>query len=127
MYSVFSNLINLNGSGGKKDAFPLTEQGQQFVEVSDVPNTSRRNNFIDSDVICFGFDYRKNAFFLALDQKFFVVFGTYQFLVADSLLDNSGKIKKQGRIHGYQSCVRVGRGNISGHQTIWAGAVTSKK
>ena len=35
--------------------------------------------------------------------------------------------KKQGRIHGYRSRVRVGRAHIEGHQTIWAGAVRSKK
>ena len=32
----------------------------------------------------------------------------------------------QGRTHGYRSRVRVGRGHISGHQTIWAGAGRSK-
>ena len=30
---------------------------------------------------------------------------------------------KQGRIHGYPSCVRVGRGCFWGHPIIWAGAV----
>ena len=34
---------------------------------------------------------------------------------------------KQGRIHGYQSRVRVDRGHIEGHQIIWTGAVRSKK
>ena len=34
---------------------------------------------------------------------------------------------KQGRIHGYPSRVRVGRGHNWVHQTIWAGAVRSKK
>ena len=33
---------------------------------------------------------------------------------------------EQGRIHGYRSRVRVGRGHIWGHQTIWAGAVRSE-
>ena len=33
---------------------------------------------------------------------------------------------KQGRIHGYRSRVQVGRGQIWGHQTIWAGAVRSE-
>ena len=37
------------------------------------------------------------------------------------------KLMEQGRIHGYQSRVRVGRGHIRGHQTIWAGALRSKK
>ena len=37
------------------------------------------------------------------------------------------RVWKQGRIHGYRSRVRVGRGHIWGHQTIWAGAVRSKK
>ena len=36
-------------------------------------------------------------------------------------------IKEQGQIHGYRSCMRVGRGHIWGHQIIWAGAVRSKK
>ena len=31
--------------------------------------------------------------------------------------------KEQGRIHGYHSRVRVGRGRYWGHQIIWAGAV----
>ena len=35
-------------------------------------------------------------------------------------------MSEQGRIHGYRSRVRVGRGHIWGHQTIWAGAVRSK-
>ena len=35
---------------------------------------------------------------------------------------------KQGRIHGYPSRVRVGRGSAGdGHQSIWAGAEGSKK
>ena len=34
--------------------------------------------------------------------------------------------KKQGRIHGYPSRVRVGRGCIWGHSIIWAGAVRPK-
>ena len=33
---------------------------------------------------------------------------------------------KQGRIHGYPSRVRVGRGHIWGHLVIWAGAVRPK-
>ena len=33
---------------------------------------------------------------------------------------------KQGRIHGYPSCVRVGRGCIWGHLITWAGAVRPK-
>ena len=34
---------------------------------------------------------------------------------------------KQGRIHGYPSCVRVGRGSDEkGHLGSWPGAVTSK-
>ena len=35
-------------------------------------------------------------------------------------------LTEQGRIHGYRSRVRVGRGHIWGHRTIWAGAVRSK-
>ena len=35
--------------------------------------------------------------------------------------------KEQGRIHGFPSRVRVGRGHIWGHQSFWAGAVRSKK
>ena len=34
--------------------------------------------------------------------------------------------RKQGRIHGYPSCVRVGSGHIGGHLIIWAGAVRPK-
>ena len=35
--------------------------------------------------------------------------------------------QKQGRIHGYPSCVRVGRSSAGeGHLGIWAGAVSSK-
>ena len=33
---------------------------------------------------------------------------------------------KQGRIHGYPSRVRVGRGHIRDHSIIWAGAVRPK-
>ena len=34
---------------------------------------------------------------------------------------------EQGRIHGYPSRLRVGRGSAGeGHQSIWAGAVSSK-
>ena len=33
---------------------------------------------------------------------------------------------KQGRIHGYPSCVRVGRGCIWGYLITWAGAVRPK-
>ena len=36
-------------------------------------------------------------------------------------------LEKQGRIHGYRSRVRVGRGSILGQWSIWAGAVRSKK
>ena len=40
----------------------------------------------------------------------------------------SEKEKKQGRIHGYPSRVRVGRGsNGEGHWSIWAEAVSSKR
>jgi len=36
--------------------------------------------------------------------------------------------EKQGRIHGYPSRVRVGRGSDrEGHWGIWAGAVSSKR
>ena len=34
--------------------------------------------------------------------------------------------EKQGRIHGYLSRVRVGRGYIWGHQSIWAGVIGPK-
>ena len=34
--------------------------------------------------------------------------------------------KKQGQLHGYPSCMRVGRGRNWGHQIIWAGAVKPK-
>ena len=34
--------------------------------------------------------------------------------------------EKQGRIHGYPSRVRVGRGHIRGHLIIWAEAVRQK-
>ena len=34
--------------------------------------------------------------------------------------------QKQGRIHGYPSHMRVGRGNILGHLITWAGAVKPK-
>ena len=34
--------------------------------------------------------------------------------------------KEEGRIHGYPSRVRVGRGRIGGHWIIWAGAVRPK-
>ena len=34
--------------------------------------------------------------------------------------------EEQGRIHGYSSCMRVGRGRNWGHQIIWAGAVKPK-
>ena len=40
--------------------------------------------------------------------------------------DPSYREQKQGRIHGYPSRVRVGRGHICGHQTIWGGAVGSQ-
>ena len=33
---------------------------------------------------------------------------------------------EQGRIHGYPSRVRVGKGHNLGHQIIWAGAVKPK-
>ena len=33
---------------------------------------------------------------------------------------------QQGRIHGYPSRVRVGRGRNQGHHIIWAGAVRPK-
>ena len=33
---------------------------------------------------------------------------------------------KQGQIHGYPSCVQVGRGSDEGHQGIWVGAVRFK-
>ena len=36
------------------------------------------------------------------------------------------KFRKQGRIHGYRSRVRVGRGHIWGNKTFWARAVRSK-
>ena len=34
--------------------------------------------------------------------------------------------EKQGRIHGYPSRVRVGRGPICGHSIIWVGTVRPK-
>ena len=37
-----------------------------------------------------------------------------------------GAVVKQGRIHGYPSRMRVGRGHNWGHQIIWAGAVRPK-
>ena len=37
--------------------------------------------------------------------------------------DPSYREQKQGRIHGYPSRVRVGRGHICGQWSIWAGAV----
>ena len=39
---------------------------------------------------------------------------------------SNGISKKQGRIHGYPSRVRVGRGCYWGYQIIWAGAVRQK-
>ena len=40
--------------------------------------------------------------------------------------DENATEKEQGRIHGYPSRVRVGRGRNWGHQIIWAGAVKPK-
>ena len=49
-------------------------------------------------------------------------------LIMDTLKKSSGGvIVKQGRIHGYPSCVRVGRGSDEIDQpSSWAGAITSK-
>ena len=39
------------------------------------------------------------------------------------LYNRTRDVREQGRIHGYPSRVRVGRGCIRGHSNIWAGVV----
>ena len=65
--------------------------------------------------------------FYRFDQKWALLqFELDQRLDRKGFMKGCGSMKKRGRIHGYHSRLRVDRGHIWGHWSIWAGEMGSK-
>ena len=62
---------------------------------------------------------------IKINRLTLLIYRLQAYLLAIHIRTNS-RFKSQGRIHGYPSRVRVGRGRIWGHFIIWARAMRPK-